>query len=168
VTLRWGSHLAVLLDRDKPVWTEVHSASTSRICDQEMARVNIEASAALAEWIDLFRADPGGPLYEQFVNRAVSYLPRPKKHRSSKLPRLLPWLTPRFRSHSLDVSSRPQKGRPPPIVTGISLRPPESRAQRLAYRNTQRKSSEIFRPRQPQSQMANLQGHRLKAGGWCG
>jgi hypothetical protein len=77
--LRWGSYLAVLLDRDKPVWSEVHSANTSRICDQEMARINIEASAALAEWIDLFRADPGGLLYEQFVNRAVCYLPMPKK-----------------------------------------------------------------------------------------
>lgn len=83
VVLRWGSHLAVLLDRDKPVWTEVHSASTSRICDQEMARINIEASAALAEWIDLYRADPGRRIYEQFVNRAVSYLPMPKK--TSKL-----------------------------------------------------------------------------------
>jgi hypothetical protein len=83
VILRWGSYLAVLLDRDKPVWSEVHSVSTSRIGDQEMARINIEASAALAEWIDLFRADPGGLLYEQFVNRAVSYLPMPKK--TSKL-----------------------------------------------------------------------------------
>jgi hypothetical protein len=26
-----------------------------------MARINIEASAALAEWIDIYRADPGGP-----------------------------------------------------------------------------------------------------------
>jgi hypothetical protein len=83
VVLRWGSYLAVLLDRDKPVWTEVHSASTSRICDQEMARINIEASAALAEWIDLYRAHPGGQLYEQLVDRAVSYLPMPKK--TSKL-----------------------------------------------------------------------------------
>jgi hypothetical protein len=48
-----------------------------------MARINIEASAALAEWIDLYRADPGGRLYEQLVNRAVSYLPMPKK--TSKL-----------------------------------------------------------------------------------
>jgi hypothetical protein len=31
-----------------------------------MVRINIEASAALAEWIDLYRADPGGRLYEPF------------------------------------------------------------------------------------------------------
>jgi hypothetical protein len=82
VVLRWGSYLAVLLDRDKPVWSEVKSAGTSRICDQEMARINIEASAARAEWIDLC-ADPGGQRYEQLVNRAVLYLPMPKK--TSKL-----------------------------------------------------------------------------------
>jgi hypothetical protein len=44
-----------------------------------MARINIEASAALAEWIDIYRADPGGRLFEQLVNRAVAYLPMPKK-----------------------------------------------------------------------------------------
>ena len=54
LALRWGSYLAVLLDRDKPVWPEVRSASTSRISDEEMARINIEASAALATWIDFY------------------------------------------------------------------------------------------------------------------
>src|SRR2546430_17632811 len=29
LVLRWGSYLAVLLDRDKPVWPAVHSARTS-------------------------------------------------------------------------------------------------------------------------------------------
>jgi len=48
LTVRWGSYLAVLLDHDKPVWSGVHSARTSRISDEEMARINIEASAALA------------------------------------------------------------------------------------------------------------------------
>jgi site-specific DNA-cytosine methylase len=81
--LRWGSYLAVLLDRDKPVWPEAHTATTSRIGDEEMARINIEASAALAEWIDFYRADPGGRLYTQLVDRAICYLPMPKK--TSKL-----------------------------------------------------------------------------------
>jgi hypothetical protein len=79
LALRWGSYLAVLLDHDKPIWPEVDSPSTSRISDEEMARINIEASAALAEWIDIYRADPGGRLYEQLVNRAVAFLPMPKK-----------------------------------------------------------------------------------------
>src|SRR5881409_2763382 len=83
LALRWGSYLAVLLDRDKPVWPEVRSASTSRISDEETARINIEASAALATWIDLYREDPGGRLYTQLVDRAVYYLPMPKK--TSKL-----------------------------------------------------------------------------------
>lgn len=79
LTLRWGSYLAVLLDHNNPVWPEVDSLATSRITDEEMARINIEASAALAEWVDLYRADPGGRSYEQLVNRAVAYLPMPKK-----------------------------------------------------------------------------------------
>lgn len=79
LTLRWGSYLAVLMDRDKPVWSEARLAEASRISDEEMARINIEASAALAEWIDLFRSDGGGSFYMQLVNRAVYYLPMPKK-----------------------------------------------------------------------------------------
>jgi hypothetical protein len=85
LTLRWGSYLAVLLDRKKPVWPEVSSANTSRISDDEMARINIEASAALAEWVDLCRADLGGH-YRQLVNRAVFYPPIPKK--TSKVERI--------------------------------------------------------------------------------
>ena len=40
-----------------------------------MARINIEASAALAEWIDLCRGAPR--LYRMFVDRAFEYLPMP-------------------------------------------------------------------------------------------
>lgn len=77
--LRWGSYLAVLLDRDKPLWAPPPSGGFSRISDEEMARINVEASAGLAEWIDLYRADPGGPLYTRLVDRAVCYLPMPSK-----------------------------------------------------------------------------------------
>jgi hypothetical protein len=78
VTLRWGSYFAVLADRYKPVWTEVGTQNTSRIADAEMARINIEASAALAKWIDIYRTDPHGE-YPQLVNRAVFYFPMPRK-----------------------------------------------------------------------------------------
>jgi hypothetical protein len=73
LTLRWGSYLAVLLDHDKPIWPEVHAERTSRLSDSEMARINIEASAGLAAWIELHREDEG--LYRRLVNRAVAYLP---------------------------------------------------------------------------------------------
>jgi len=77
LSLRWGSYLAVLLDHDKPVWPEVQSERTSRISDEEMARINIEASAALAEWIELRREDEW--LYRQLMNRAAAYLPMPTR-----------------------------------------------------------------------------------------
>ena len=61
LTLRWGSYLAVLLDQDKPVWPQVTMPGViSRISDQEMALINIEASAGLAAWVDLYRAEPLG------------------------------------------------------------------------------------------------------------
>lgn len=60
LTLRWGSYLTVPLDRDMQVWPEAKSVGTSRISDREMAQIDIEASAALAEWIDLYSADPNG------------------------------------------------------------------------------------------------------------
>lgn len=78
MTLRWGSYFAVLADREKPLWGEVRTESTSRIADSEMARINIEASAALAQWIDLYRKDSNNR-YVQLVNRAVFYLPIPRK-----------------------------------------------------------------------------------------
>jgi hypothetical protein len=85
MVLRWGSYLAVLLDRNKPLWPDVHLPGTSRISDDEIARINIEASASLAEWIDLYRADSGGPSYTELVDRAVYYLPMPKKTTKPKV-----------------------------------------------------------------------------------
>jgi len=83
LVLRWGSYLSVLFDREKPLWPEVRSTATSRISDEEMARINIEASAALAEWIDLHREDEG--LFRQLVNRAVAYLPMPTRTSEAKV-----------------------------------------------------------------------------------
>ena len=83
VTLRWGSYLAVLLDRDKPKWNIPDSHNTEHISNGEMARINIESSAALAAWIATFNDDHGGPTYRQLVNRALAYLPMPKLGRST-------------------------------------------------------------------------------------
>jgi len=57
VCLRWGSYLAVLADHDKPLWPQARQEGLSRIADSEMARINVEASAALARWIDIMRTD---------------------------------------------------------------------------------------------------------------
>jgi hypothetical protein len=76
ISLRWGSYLALLL-QDAPVCAAVKSPEVSRISDSEMARINIEASAALSEWIDISRADRGH--YMRLVNRAVAYLPMPQR-----------------------------------------------------------------------------------------
>ena len=40
-------------DCDKPLWGAVRAPTVSRISDDEMARINVEVSAAMAQWIDL-------------------------------------------------------------------------------------------------------------------
>ena len=85
LVLRWGSYLAVLLDPDKPLWPAARADGVSRISDEEMARINVGASAALAEWIDLVRADGDSRLYTALVDRAVSSLPMPTKTVQLKL-----------------------------------------------------------------------------------
>lgn len=52
-----GSYFAVLANRDLPQWTAAFDPQASCTGDGEMARVNIEASVALSDWIDLTQAD---------------------------------------------------------------------------------------------------------------
>jgi hypothetical protein len=80
--LRWGSYFAVLADQTKPLWRQARSKElredVSRISDSEMARINIEASAAMAAWVDIFRSDPFGR-YSELVAKALTWLPMPQR-----------------------------------------------------------------------------------------
>ncbi len=73
VCLRWGSYLAVLADRHKPLDPRVKDEAISHLSDGEMRRINVEASAALAEWIGLRRQD--ALRYNALVYRALEFLP---------------------------------------------------------------------------------------------
>jgi hypothetical protein len=75
VCLRWGSYFAVLTNRDLPQWTAAFDPEVSCIDDGEMARINIEASAALARWIDLMGRDQKH--FRKMVKAAVQLLPFP-------------------------------------------------------------------------------------------
>jgi hypothetical protein len=77
VCLRWGSYLAVLADRDKRMSINTGANGLSRIADGEMARINIEASAALERWLDLRRSEPDR--YQLLVHLAGSHLPMPRR-----------------------------------------------------------------------------------------
>jgi hypothetical protein len=55
VCIRWGSYVAVLADRDKPLMNNIDDECLSRISDSEMTRINVEASSALERWIELLR-----------------------------------------------------------------------------------------------------------------
>jgi len=75
VCLRWGSYFAVLTKHGLPQWTVALDPEVSCIGDGEMARINIEASAALASWIDLMQADQ--QRFRKLVKAAVQLLPFP-------------------------------------------------------------------------------------------
>ena len=77
VCLRWGTYLAVLMDPGKPLWPESGGGATSRVSDGEMARINVEASAALADWLALMRDDWEG--YLALMQRAYDVLPMTRK-----------------------------------------------------------------------------------------
>jgi hypothetical protein len=73
--IRWGSYFAVLTDHNLPQWTAAFDPEVSCIGDGEIARINIEASAALSDWIDLMRTDQ--PRFRKLVKTAVQLLPFP-------------------------------------------------------------------------------------------
>ncbi len=73
VCLRWGSYFAVLADSSRPPAPDIDDEQVSQIDDEEMARMNIEISAALAWWLALPGSDDRR--YWQLVDRALAYLP---------------------------------------------------------------------------------------------
>src|SRR5215471_11244298 len=75
ICIRWGSYFAVLANRDLPQWAAAFDPQVSCIGDAEMARINIEASAALSDWIDLMRADQQH--FRKLVKAAFQLLPFP-------------------------------------------------------------------------------------------
>ena len=75
ICIRWGSYFAVLTNRDLPQWAATFDSEISCIGDGEMARINIEASAALSDWINLMRADQQH--FRKLVKAAVQLLPFP-------------------------------------------------------------------------------------------
>src|SRR5437868_13497581 len=65
--------------RTAPYWpTTTFDPEVSGIGDGEMARINIEASAALSDWIDLMQADQ--QRFRKLVKAAVQLLPFPIAH----------------------------------------------------------------------------------------
>ncbi len=73
VCLRWGSYFAVLADPARPPSPHIDDEQVSRIDDGEMARMNVEISAALAWWFGLCGASDRR--YCDLVQRALAYLP---------------------------------------------------------------------------------------------
>jgi len=72
--VRWGTYLAVLMDSSKPLWSHANDTAVSAISNGEMARINIEASAALERWLNLYQVDDGRTA-RSLARRILAYLP---------------------------------------------------------------------------------------------
>ena len=77
VCLRWGSYFALLVDPSRPFSPDAWDENTSQIADDEMARMNIEISAAIQWWLTLKCSNE--QRYIQLVQRALTYLPLGRK-----------------------------------------------------------------------------------------
>jgi len=73
VCVRWGSYFAVLADPARPPAPNIDDEQVSQIDESEMARMNIEISAALAWWFTLCGSDE--KRYWDLVHRTLAYLP---------------------------------------------------------------------------------------------
>lgn len=75
--LRWGTYLAVLMDETKPIDPRVKRQATSMISQEEMKRINIEASSNLAHLLQLWHEDETA--YFDLLRRAYEWLPMPQQ-----------------------------------------------------------------------------------------
>lgn len=75
VCIRWGSYFAILVNRNVPQWTDAYDPEIGCIQDPEMARMNIETSAALEMWLDLLYKDFAQ--FRKLVKAAIQLLPSP-------------------------------------------------------------------------------------------
>jgi hypothetical protein len=74
--IRWGSYFACLVG-DKPLWRHAGEQDVSAISDGEMARINIESSAALAALFNIACKDK--ERFYRLVAHARQLLPMPQK-----------------------------------------------------------------------------------------
>lgn len=73
VCVRWGSYFAVIADPARPLAPGVGEPHVSQIDDDEMARMNIEISAAIEWWLALAGSDQRQ--YWDLVHRVLAYIP---------------------------------------------------------------------------------------------
>lgn len=73
VCIRWGSYFGALVNADLPQWTFAHDPEVGCISDSEMARINIEVTAALATWLNTMHEDPS--YFRKMVKAAIQFLP---------------------------------------------------------------------------------------------
>ncbi len=74
---RWGTYLSVLMDENKPVDPRAAKETMSMISNQEMKRINIEASYNLARLLEKLHQNESETV--DFILRAYDWLPMPQR-----------------------------------------------------------------------------------------
>jgi hypothetical protein len=120
VCLRWGSYLAVLADRRKPFDPRVRDGTISHISGGEMRRIDVEASAALAEWLDL--RQQSAPRYNALVYRALELLPF-ARYPISGMPEFQPFLSLASRQIAERVGARRMGQLPAVSIAAVEAHP---------------------------------------------
>lgn len=133
--LRWGSHLAVLLDEHKPPDPRIGSPGISMIADSEMKRINLECSSNLARLIRMLHEDEVGCY--RLLHLAQQNLPMPqfRFHQSmDPFEALQPLVSPFFwEMAGADYRDRLDRARP--IVTRHPYRVLGNSMELAAWRN---------------------------------
>lgn len=73
ICIRWGSYFGALVNADLPQWAPAHDPEVGCISDSEMARINIEVTAALAAWINMMHENSS--YFRKMVKAAIQFLP---------------------------------------------------------------------------------------------
>jgi len=109
--LRYGTWFGLISDGARPMTLRMPRGA-SRIRNPEMARINVEASAGLARWLDLRCGSPAA--FKQLVLRALKHLPaqpEPLQRRHRSRSRLPGRIVPRGMHLLLSVMTLPELAR---------------------------------------------------------
>ena len=127
---RWGTYLAVLMDGSKPVDPRARDPATSLISDQEMQRINVEASSNFARLLRLWHEDEGR-CFDR-LRRAYEWLPMPQRRVKRNWETLGVILGTLRTAHELDDVDFPESAQ---LATAYPYRSLANAVVSLAYRN---------------------------------
>jgi hypothetical protein len=163
---RWGTYLACLMDENKPLDPRTADSSTSMIADEEMKRINIEASYNLARLFEKMHQDE--PQALDYILRAYDWLPMPSKSVKPKregtriiyavLANYTQFLEPALREYSERAGQHPYRSLAN-MVTALAYRNGEVENVHAGKQNAFSLTHRRFSPRQTRDVLRSIAAH---------